>query len=138
VSGDEYDISFTDGLSAALGSTRVLRLALNVLYDGMEQIYDQAPDTAAKDRFHDLMHEVHQHLTRAELDALSRCGLAEFFTIIKPLSPLAMLSPEALREITTAVSTLERHGLLALQADALTRDRDAQHAGGEGEAEGDQ
>ena len=138
MNGDEYDISFTDGVSAALGSTRVLRLALNVLYDGMDVLYDQTSDAAAKDRFHDLMHEVHQHLTRAELDALSRCGLAEFFTIIKPLSPLTMPTPQALKEITTAVSTLEWHGLLAFQADALIRDRDAQYTDGEGEAKRDQ
>jgi hypothetical protein len=138
VNGDEYDVSFTDGVSAALGSTRVLRLALNVLYDGMDELYDQTSDAAAKDRFHDLMQEVHQHLTRAELDALSRCGLAEFFTIVKPLAPLTMPTPQALKEITTAVSTLERHGLLALQSDALIRDRDARCIDGKGEAERDQ
>ena len=131
----EHDVNFVNDLDVALSSTRVLRLALNVLYDGMEELYDRASDAAAKRRFHDLMGEVHQHLSKAEADALSRCGLAEFFTVIKPLSPLSMPSPEAVKEITAAVSALERHGLLALQSDALIRDRDVRGSGGEGGAE---
>ena len=42
MNGHEHDIGFTDGVSAALGSTRVLRLALNVLYDGIDELCDQA------------------------------------------------------------------------------------------------
>jgi hypothetical protein len=135
VNGHEYDVNFVNDVDVALSSTRMLRLALNVLYDGMEELYDRASDAAAKRRFHDLMHEVHQHLSKAEADALSRCGLAEFFTVIKPLSPLSMPPPEAVKEITAAVRTLEKHGLLALQSDALIRDRDVPGSDEEGEAE---
>jgi hypothetical protein len=132
----EYDLSLTDGVTAALDSTRVLRMALNVLYEGMDELYPLGADPAAKHRFEELMSEVHEHLTRAELGALSRCGLAEFFTVIMPLSPLAMPPPGALAEITAAVRTLEGHGLLALQGDALARDRDEPGAGGEHGREG--
>jgi hypothetical protein len=102
-------------VDAALGGTRVLRLALNVLYDGMEELYGEA----GTGLFQDAMAEVHARLCRVEADALARCGVAEFFTIIiKPSSPLSPAAPE----VRAAVRTLERHGWLELQSDALIRD----------------
>jgi hypothetical protein len=50
VNGHEYDVSFVNDVDAALGSTRVLRLALNVLYGSMEELYDRAPDKARRKR----------------------------------------------------------------------------------------
>jgi hypothetical protein len=112
----------TDELALTLEKTRVLRLALNVLYDGMDEIYEEHSDAAAMDRFRDTLAEVHQHLCAAETRALALCGFAEHYVVIRPFSPARPPEPEAVKEVTAAVRTLAGHGMLVQAPDALGRD----------------
>jgi hypothetical protein len=109
-------------LALILDETRVLRLALNVLYDGMDHVYAGAASTPAGRRFQDVMADVHDRLAGAETRALTQCGFAEHYVVIRPFSPLSLPDESAIKEITSAIRTLQRHGMLVQAPDARDRD----------------
>jgi hypothetical protein len=101
----------TDEVSSALESTRLMRLALNVLWDGL-------PNGVSTGPVRDALESIHDQITRAESAELRRLGLAEHYLIIRPVSPVSPPPPETLRKISTAVRTLAELGMLAGQNDA--------------------
>ena len=105
----------TDELAGILDKTRVLRLALNVLYDGL-------PDHITRGPVEDAFVKVHDHLTGEETTALTVFGFAEHYVVIRPFSPVNLPEPQAVKEITSAIRTLQRHGMLVQAPDARTRD----------------
>jgi hypothetical protein len=98
-------------LGAALDSTRVLRLALNILWDHLPSGIPQGAFT-----------EIHDRLTEDETRALTQCGFAEHYVVIRPFSPLRLPEEKTMKEITSAIRTLHRHGMLVQAPDALPRD----------------
>jgi hypothetical protein len=120
VSDDDHDVD-VDEFAKALSATRQIRLALNVMYDGMETLYD-ADDKDAQDRFTTVMQEAHDRLTAAETQALVSGGFAEHYTAVLPLCMVSPLEQQVMSEVMTAVRTLAGHGMLVQQPDALSRD----------------
>jgi hypothetical protein len=104
-----------DELARTLDKTRVLRLALNVLYDDL-------PDRVTRGSVEDALVKVHDHLTKEETTALTAFGFAEHYVVIRPFSPLGLPEPQAVKEITSAIRTLYRHGMLVQAPDARARD----------------
>jgi hypothetical protein len=113
---DDVDL---DEFALALDATRKIRAALNIMYDGIDTLY-QARDWEAQRRFTAVMREVSDRLTAAETRALLRDGFAEHYVVVRPLS-LAD-PPAGLSEILAAVRTLMEHGMLVQEPDALGRD----------------
>jgi hypothetical protein len=119
MNGRGYGARFdTDEISSSLGSTRRLRLALNVLCDGL----DDLPDETSKGTVTDALRAVHDQVNQAETRALRMLGLAEHYLIIRPVSLLSPPPPQVLEKITAAVRTLAELGMLAGQNDAYYRD----------------
>jgi hypothetical protein len=101
----------------ALNQTRVLRLALNTLWDGLpEEVIGAAGHPVA-----DVFAGIHAYLSNVEQDILTRHGFAEYFTVIKPVSPACPPPPQAMEKITAAIRVLAEHDLLDKQADAMLR-----------------
>ena len=105
-----------DDLSAALEPVRRLRLALNALWDDLPGHLDGAGPVT------DALATIHDHINQAEATSLRESGLAEHYLIIRPVSPLAPPPPHAMEQISQAVRTLARLGMLVGQHDALSRD----------------
>lgn len=105
----------TEETSAALESTRRLRLALNVLWD-------QLPNDMTTGPVHDALATIHDRINDTESAELRRRGLAEHYLIIRPVSPLNSPPPRAMEKITAAVRTLAELGMIARQHDALYRE----------------
>lgn len=104
-----------DEVSRALNETRILRLALNVLYDNLSSDIVDGP-------VEDIFCKIHDHLSEAETSALVRFGLAEHYVIIRPISPARPPEPAAMKEIAAAINTLEEHDMLVQSPDARNRD----------------
>ena len=104
----------TEKVSQPLEATRVLRLALNVLWNGLPD------EVAATGPVYDALAEVHDWINQAESAELRARGLPEHYLIIRPLSPLT--PPQAREKIAAAIRTLTELGMLAGQHDALYRD----------------
>jgi hypothetical protein len=102
-------------LDAALDSTRALRLALNILWDHLPGGIPHGPAQ-------DVFTKIHDHLTQTETSALTQCGFAEHYVVIRPFSPLSLPEENTMKEITSAIRTLHRHGMLVQAPDALPRD----------------
>jgi hypothetical protein len=112
----------TDELSLALDRTRLVRLALNVLYDRLDEVYHEPTEPQAIDRARETLDQVHDHLSAAETRALTQHGFAEHYVVIRPFSPARLPGEGAMKEITTAVRALRRHGMLVQAPDAGDRD----------------
>jgi hypothetical protein len=105
----------TDDISSALESTRLLRLALNVLWDGL-------PEGMTTGQVREALETIHKRINEIEAAGLRRWGLAEHYLIIRPLSLASPPPPQIMDKITTAVRTLADLGMLAGQNDAGYRD----------------
>jgi hypothetical protein len=105
----------TDDVSSALESTRLMRLALNVLWDGL-------PGDMTTGPVRDALQSIHDRITQIEAADLRRYGLAEHYLIIRPVSPASPPPPETMARITAAVRTLADLGMLAGQNDAGYRE----------------
>lgn len=110
VYGTHVDV---EDISAALFSTRVMRLALEVMWYRMsedmrlEQWQGQAH----------ILHDLDKKIRDAELTVLRDQGLAQEFLIIRPLSPLSPPPPETIQKISVAIRTLAELGMLVGQDD---------------------
>ena len=105
----------TEDVSSPLESTRVLRLALSVLWDNL-------PSEMNTEVMHDTLMSIHDRITGIEIDALSMFGTAEHYLIIRPVSPVSPPSPEIMEKITAAVRTLIELGMVVGQHDAGYRE----------------
>ena len=117
--GEDVD---TDELSLILDKTRLIRLALNIVYDRLDEIYHEPTEPEAMEQVWETLDQVHDHLSAAETRALTEHGYAEHYTVIRPVSPATPLEPEAMKEITAAVRTLAQHRMLVQAPDARDRD----------------
>ena len=106
----------TDDVSSALESTRLMRLALNTLWDELPG------DLNAAGPVRDALGSIHDRINKDEAAALRRWGLAEHYLIIRPVSPVSPPPPQVMEKITAAVRTLAELGMLAGQNDALYRE----------------
>jgi hypothetical protein len=114
-----YGVSVnTDDVSSSLESTRLLRLALNVLWHGLNEL----PAGMTPESVTDALHSIHDQINKIESAGLRRTGQAEHYLIIRPISPASPPPPETMEKITTAVRTLTELGMLAGQNDAAYRD----------------
>jgi hypothetical protein len=106
----------TDGVTAALESTRLLRLALNSLWNQLPGDLNQAGPVQ------DALKSIHDQINEVETADLRRYGIAEHYLIIRPVSLVSPPPPHIMEKITAAVRTLAELGMLAGQSDALERD----------------
>jgi hypothetical protein len=106
-----------DRISSGLESARVLRLALNVLWDSL----DSLPPDADSGPVGDALKSVHDRINVIEADGLRLSGHAEHYLVIRPISPVSPPPPETMEKITGAVRTLAELGMLAGQNDAAYR-----------------
>ena len=105
----------TEEVSSPLESTRVVRLALNVLWTDMPLGADTQP-------VQDALTSIHDHITAIETGELRMFGIAEHYLIIRPVSPVSPPPPEIMEKITAAVRTLTELGMVVGQHDAGYRD----------------
>jgi hypothetical protein len=117
VSGNGYGAHVDpDNVSEALGSARRLRLALNLLWDGLDEEAG-VPGVITKG-----LHAASDFITQMEEAALTEFGCAEHYLIVRPLSLASPPSPELMGKIGGAVRLLAECGLLVGQHDAGPRD----------------
>jgi len=105
----------TEDVSSPLESTRVLRLALNVLWSDLPPGSDTEP-------VHEALTSIHDRITAIETGELRLWGLAEHYLIIRPVSPISPPPPETMEKITAAVRTLTELGMVVGQHDARYRE----------------
>ena len=105
----------TEDVSGPLESTRLQRLALNVLWD-------ELPPGTNTEPVHDALLSIHNRITEIETGELLRCGVAEHYLIIRPVSPVSPPPPEIMEKITAAVRTLTELGMVVGQHDAYFRE----------------
>ena len=105
----------TENVSSLLESTRLQRLALNVLWNELPPGTDTEP-------MHDALLSIHDRITEVETGELRRCGVAEHYLIIRPVSPVSPPPPEIMEKITAAVRTLTELGMVVGQHDAHYRE----------------
>ena len=105
-----------ENVSEALDSARRLRLALNVLRDGLnEQVGVPGVITEG-------LYAASDFITEMEEAALTQSGCAEHYLIIRPLSLASPPPPDLMGKIGGAVRVLAECGLLVGQHDAGPRD----------------
>lgn len=95
----------TDDLLAALEHTRVLQLALDVLWGNM-------PGGLATESVRAAFCEIDERLRKTTLANLRRGGLPRDFLIVRPINPMNPPGPEDIEKVTTALRTLDQLGLL--------------------------
>jgi hypothetical protein len=105
----------TEEVSSPLESTRVQRLALNVLWSELPLAADTGPVQDALTTIHDAINEV-------ETGELRMWGVAEHYLIIRPVSPVSPPPPETMERITAAIRTLIELGMVVGQHDAGYRE----------------
>ena len=105
----------TEDVSGPLESTRLQRLALNVLWD-------ELPPGTNTEPVHDALLSIHDRITEIETGELRRWGVAEHYLIIRPVSPVSPPPPEIMEKITAAVRTLTELGMVVGQHDASYRE----------------
>jgi hypothetical protein len=105
-----------DNVSGALGSARRLRLALNLLWDGLDE------EVGVPGAITDGLRAANNFITGMEESALTRYGCAEHYLIVRPISLASPPSPEVMEKIGGAVRALAECGLLVGQDDAGPRD----------------
>jgi hypothetical protein len=105
----------TENVSSLLESTRLQRLALNVLWNELPPSTDTEP-------MHDALLSIHDRITEIETGELRRWGVAEHYLIIRPVSPVSPPPPEIMEKITAAVRTLTELGMVVGQHDAYFRE----------------
>jgi hypothetical protein len=101
----------TDEVSSTLESARLLRLALNVLWDGL-------PDDMTTGPVGDALESILNRINAMETRELRIFGQAEHYLIVQPISPVSPPPPQIMEKITAAVRTLAELGMLAGQNDA--------------------
>jgi hypothetical protein len=107
-----------EAVSSSLDYTRLMRLALNVLWNGL----DEFPGDKTTESVADALASVHDLINDAESANLRIFGQAEHYLIIRPISPVNPPPPEIMAKITAAVSTLAELGMLVGQNDARYRE----------------
>jgi hypothetical protein len=105
----------TEDVSAPLESTRVLRLALNVLWDRLSPEAETGP-------LFEVLTSIHDRINAKENDELRLLGMAEHYLIIRPVSPVSPPPPEIMEKIAAAVRTLTELGMVVGQHDAGYRE----------------
>jgi Asp-tRNA(Asn)/Glu-tRNA(Gln) amidotransferase A subunit family amidase len=108
--GTQVDV---EKISAALGETRAMRLALEVMWENITK--DMEPERPEGGTY--ILHELDERIRDMELAVLRKRGLAQEFLIIRPISPISPPSPEIIRKITNAIRTLAELGMLVGQND---------------------
>lgn len=105
-------------VSRLLEPTRRMRLALNVLVDGLCEMHS----SATTEPMDDALRVVHDKLTEIETTSLLRSGQPDYYLIVRPANLVNPPPPKVMEEVSAAVRTLARHGMLVGQDDALFRD----------------
>ena len=105
----------TEQVSSPLESTRLQRLALNVLWN-------ELPPGTNTEPVHDALLSIHDRITEIETGELRMWGVAEHYLIIRPVSPVSPPPPEIMEKITAAVRTLTELGMVVGQHDAHYRE----------------
>jgi hypothetical protein len=89
----------TEDVSSSLESTRLMRLALNVLWNEL----DELPGQMTTEPVHDALASIHDRVNEIESASLRRSGRAEHYLIIRPVSPVSPPPPQIMEKITAAV-----------------------------------
>jgi hypothetical protein len=108
----------TEAVNSSLDSTRLMRLALNVLWNGL----DELPGGETAESVADALASIHDRINKAESTGLRTFGRAEHYLIIRPISPVNPPPPEIMEKITAAVRTFAELGMLTGQNDARYRE----------------
>jgi hypothetical protein len=95
----------TDGVLAALNTTRPLRHALDVLWDNM-------PGDMLSDAIRAAFFEIDEQLRKAALADLRRYGLSRDYLIISPINPMKPPGPEDMEKVAAALCALDDLGLI--------------------------
>jgi hypothetical protein len=96
-----------DDIRSALGDTRILRLASGVLAGLPTDIEFTKTETV-----HTALLEIHERLCKAEMANLRTYGLSNDYLVIRPINPMNPPGPEAMEQVTAAIRTLARFGLI--------------------------
>jgi hypothetical protein len=99
-----------DDIQGALKDTRLLRLALEVLWNSL-------PPDMETDGTQEALWGIVQKIGEAELRALSASGLNRQYVIIKPLDMTKVPDPGTLRKISEAIRVLADCGLILPTSD---------------------
>ncbi len=100
-----------DEASAALESTRILRLALNALWNGL----DGLPPDAVTGPVPEALTSIHDRINEIEAPRCAPGDAREHYLIIRPISPVSPPPPQIMEKITAAVRTLAELGMLVGQ-----------------------
>lgn len=95
----------TDDLLAALELTRILQLALDVLWGNM-------PGGLATESVRGAFCEIDERLRKATLANLRRGVLPRDYLIVSPINPMNPPDREDMEKVTAALRTLDQLGLI--------------------------
>jgi hypothetical protein len=107
-------------LAFALDNSRRFRLAMNVLWDRLEDIC--TPEDGEYDLIVKALFAANRAVTRAELAAIQKNLGTEHYLLIKPVSQVTPPPPETMQKIGAAIRTLVELQMIIGQPDALDRD----------------
>ena len=96
-----------DDIRSALSKTRDLRLASGVLCGLPPDIEDIETDSV-----HSALMIIYEKLGEMEMANLQRRGLSTDYLVIRPVNPMNPPGPEAMEQVTAAIRTLARFGLI--------------------------
>lgn len=95
-----------DEISSVLEPTRILRLALEVLWGSV-------PADMETDAIQKALNEIHEGICARELKGLLASGINRQYTIIRPFDMMKLPDSESMRRIAGAIQVLDDHGLIA-------------------------
>lgn len=95
----------TDSLRAALEPTRILRHALDALWENL-------PARMETDAVHAALNEIDQRLRASTLADLRQGMLSRDYFIISPINPMNPPSPQDMEKMAAALRTLDDLGLI--------------------------
>lgn len=95
----------TDSLLAALEPTRLLRHALDVLWENLPTGLQTSTIRAA-------LYEIDERLREATLADLRRGVFSRDYFVVSPINPMNPPSPEDMEKVAAALRTLDDLGLI--------------------------
>jgi|ERR1700722_1874463 hypothetical protein len=116
--GEDID---EEPLAFSLDRSRRFRLAMNVLWDNLEEVFS---DTHSEEYqlVVDALFAANRAVTQVELAAIRKNMAAEHYLLIKPVNRITPPPPEIMKRIGEAIRTLVELEMVIGQSDAVGRD----------------
>ena len=113
--------TYEEHFAFALDRSRRFRLAMNVLWDDLEEVFSDS-ESEEYQLVVDALFAANRAATQVELAAIRKNMATEHYLLIKPVNRITPPPPEIMKRIGGAIRTLVELEMVIGQPDAVCRD----------------